>query len=265
MGKIFLIIINIIFMLLGIGLIVTGSMATINTSVVSDEVMPLLNQVIVGGMRMGDAVKSLSVGLIVIGAVILVVAGLGAFGACCEKKVLLIVYAIIVALLWISQIVFVILWFVMGDELESGVKTQLESELNNNYQYDDLTTAAISTSWNHMCMKMECCGVSNVLSTSNDYTTSKWQTGNPTPSQKIPNACCQGVTVISYNSYVNTACTTTVTTGYHKTGCYQAIKDEITAYKWWFVGFGITLLILQIIAIVAACLICKQTRKDMVV
>ncbi|XP_069115213.1 tetraspanin-9-like isoform X3 [Argopecten irradians] len=263
LGMVFLIIINIIFMLLGLGLMIPGILVQVNVDIVNEKVMPLLNQLSLGGLTFGNAANGLSVTLIVLGTFILLVAGLGAFGACCKNRCMLVVYAIIVAIFWIAQIVIVILWFVMRDNLESEAKNQLISQLHNNYKNDDLTTHELSTAWNYLSMELQCCGVNAVTGATNDYDGSVWQAG--TPSAQIPKACC-GATVSDYTSYSNAACTDTVTSGFYTKGCYQAIYDKVMAYSNWFIGVGITLLVIEICAIIAACLICKQAGdKDMMV
>ncbi|XP_060082818.1 CD63 antigen-like [Ylistrum balloti] len=262
-GMLFLIILNIIFMLLGLGLMIPGILVQVNVDIVNDKVMPLLNQVSLGGLTFGDAANGLSVTLIVLGAFILLVAGLGAFGACCKNRCMLVIYAIIVALFWIAEVVIVILWFVMRGNLESEAKSQLLSQLHNNYKNDDLTTHEISTSWNYLFMELQCCGVNAVESTTNDFDSSVWQSGSPTA--QIPKGCC-GATVSDYTSFSQASCTDTVTSGYYTKGCYQAVYDKIMTYSNWFIGIGITLLVVEICAIIAACLICKQVGdKDMVV
>ncbi|XP_021349411.1 CD63 antigen-like [Mizuhopecten yessoensis] len=262
-GMLFLIVINIIFMLLGLGLMIPGILVQVDVDIVNDKVMPLLNQVTLGGLTFGNAANGLSLTLIILGAFILLVAGLGAFGACCKNRCMLVVYAIIVALFWIAEIVIVILWFVMRDNLESTAKSQLVSQLDNNYKYDDLTSHEISTAWNYLSIELKCCGVNAVTGATNDYDSSEWQAGTPTG--QIPKACC-GATVSDYTTFNNAACTDTVTSGYYGTGCYQAVKDKVMSYSNWFIGIGITLLVVEICAIIFACLICKQIgNKDMMV
>ncbi|XP_033758862.1 tetraspanin-9-like isoform X2 [Pecten maximus] len=257
-GMLFLIIINIIFMLLGLGLLIPGILVQVNVDIVNDKVMPLLNQLSLGGLTFGNAANGLSVTLIILGAFILLVAALGAFGACCKNRCMLVVYAIIVAVFWIAQIVIVILWFVMRGKLESEAKAQLLSQLQNNYKHDDLTSHELSTAWNYLSIELKCCGVDAVTSATNDYDGSVWQAGTPTA--QIPKACC-GATVSDYTTYSNAACTDTVTSGYYATGCYQAVYDKVMTYSNWFIGVGITLLVIEIICMGSVIMLVKESGR----
>ena len=62
---------------------------------------------------------------------------------------------------------------------------------------------------------MSCCAVNGVTGTTNDFDNSAWITSGAAGSKQIPTACCIGVTDATYSSYTNTACTNSVTSGYH--------------------------------------------------
>ncbi|VDI67216.1 tetraspanin-18, partial [Mytilus galloprovincialis] len=80
----------------------------------------------------------------------------------------------------------------------NSLKSELKSALLNKYSHDDLTSSEVSTSWNYLFIKLECCGVDAVTSATNDFDSTSWQTGSP--NTDIPLGCCPGVTIESYLS-----------------------------------------------------------------
>lgn len=67
---------------MGLGLLIAG--------VLADHIKPLLDSILVGSFEAGSLVKNLSTLIIVIGAFILLIAGLGLFGTCCQNKRMLV-------------------------------------------------------------------------------------------------------------------------------------------------------------------------------
>nr|XP_034304312.1 uncharacterized protein LOC117681898 [Crassostrea gigas] len=91
LGMAFLIGINVVFFLMGLGLAIAGGLALSNLSNINtDHIKPLLDSIKVGSFQVGSMVNSLSILIIVIGVFILVVSGLGLFGACCQNKCMLV-------------------------------------------------------------------------------------------------------------------------------------------------------------------------------
>lgn len=66
----------------------------VGASAISDEVKPALNKISISGFQFGDLVDNLSIVFIVIGAFLLLVAGLGLFGACCEAECMLVTVSV---------------------------------------------------------------------------------------------------------------------------------------------------------------------------
>lgn len=260
-AKVFLIVLNVIFMLFGIAVLVPAILVQIDVGLTKDEIKPLLNNISIGGLSLGNLVDSLSITFICIGVFITIVAGLGAFGACCKNRCLLMIYAIIVLLLFIMQITVIALWFTMRNEFESRVKSELKTQLNS-YTNADLSSHEISTSWNYLFIYLSCCGVNTVTGTTNDFDTSTWITGGNAGSDQIPIFCCNGVTASNYNTTTNTACTQTVTSGqYHGTGCYDAAYNLVTRYSTIFIAIIVIIFVLELLAVIFAISMCRQLGK----
>jgi len=72
--------------------LIVGILVIADVALINDKIMPLLNQISFGsGMNLGTTANSLTIMMIVFGVIICVIAGLGACGACCENRLLLII------------------------------------------------------------------------------------------------------------------------------------------------------------------------------
>lgn len=267
LGKVFLILINIIFFLLGLGLLIVGALMKANVKIVTDEVKPALNTVTVSSYKLGDLADNLSVVFIVIGVFIFIVAGLGLFGACCQNRCMLVTYAILVLILFIAKIAAIALWFTMQGEVEDKVKSEMLKSLQTHFTDDSLETGSeISKSWNYMFLTLDCCAINKVTSATNDFDSSPWCTVTgkscETGSKQIPGTCCVGVDASSYTTAPSTC--TDATSGYNTMGCYDALKAEIDSYSTPVIGVGITILVIELLAVIFAFVICKQTGEEVV-
>lgn len=268
-SKYVLIVVNIIFILLGLGLLIPGILVVVNDDGINDNILPALQQVDFGVSNFGDLAKGLSITLIVMGSFVLVLSMMGACGACCESKLLLVVYIIVVGILFLGKLVIVILWIVFKADVESKLREELKIGLKK-FTNDDLTTHEVSTGWNYLNMNFECCGIDAVtaLSTGNDYTTTAWYA---TASNEVPISCCPGVTSSSYlaaSASGGNTCTSakgTLPVGHYSKGCYDALKDFANTYSIAFICVGVFILLVEIAAIIFACSLCKNIGKDHVV
>ncbi|XP_069124326.1 tetraspanin-18B-like [Argopecten irradians] len=258
LAKFILITVNVVFIILSIGLMVPGILVQLNNSFFNDNILPLLNQLSFGGVSLGQATTSLSVALIALGAAILILSFLGVCGVCCGSRLLLSVYAGIVAVILTGQLTIAIFWIVLKNDLETKVKEELLSQLINNYHADDLTSHQFSTSWNYLFIQLSCCGVNDVTGTTNDFDNSVWQ--GTAPSAHIPKSCC-GATLSDYTTFSNSACTDTVTSGYYSTGCYNAMKNILLTYSDIFIGIGVAIITIETLAIVSAICVCKNINR----
>lgn len=267
LGKVFLILINIIFFLLGLGLLIVGALMKANVKIVTDEVKPALNTVTVSSYKLGDLADNLSVVFIVIGVFIFIVAGLGLFGACCQNRCMLVTYAILVLILFIAKIAAIALWFTMQGEVEDKVKNEMLTSLQTHFTDDSVDTGSeVSRSWNYMFMTLDCCAINKVTSGTNDFDQSPWCTATgkscKDSSAEVPRTCCVDVDASTYTTAA-APCTTGVS-GYNTMGCYDALKAEIDSYSTPVIGVGITILVIELLAVIFAFVICKQTGEEVV-
>ncbi|XP_048773380.2 tetraspanin-9-like isoform X2 [Ostrea edulis] len=259
-GKVFLVVINLIFLLLGIGLLAAGVLVKVNA--VSSDVTPALNEVSVAGFDLGDLANNLSILFIVVGAFIVVVSGLGLVGACCEVRCMLVVYAILVLILLIMKIAAVVLWFQMRNEFNEELKAVMKKSLDSSFINDTLDSSnAISNAWNYVFLLIDCCGING---TENEFEDTPWcNSVNSTChdiNAKIPRTCCTGV---DDSNYLNAdAVCYQQAKSYNTKGCFEAVKDLISSYGTAFIAISICIIVVELLAVVFAFVICRQAGSD---
>lgn len=262
-GTVFLVIINIIFFLMGLGLVIAGALALTDVSNINtDHIKPLLDSIPVGSFEAGNLVKNLSTLIIVIGAFILLIAGLGLFGACCQNKFMLVTYAVLVLILLVMKIAVIILWFTMKNTVENEVKDKLFVSLKDNYKEDTLTNSnSISNAWNYMFMTLDCCGVNPVVSTKNDFDSTYWCNDDGSclaAVSNIPKTCCLNVDENTYTT-APIACHSNVDTGtYNTKGCYDALKEKLLSQSPSIIGVMVTVIVIEVLAVIFAFWVCCQ-------
>ncbi|XP_048776319.2 tetraspanin-9-like [Ostrea edulis] len=258
-GKVFLISINIIFLLLGIGLSITGILARINA--LPNEILPALDTVQVAGNNMADLFKNISILVAILGACVTLVAGLGLFGACCEVKCLLITYAILVLIFLVMKIAAIVVWFQLKDELNPSTKDKLLEVLQKNFIDDSLnSTSKISNAWNLVFLMLDCCGVNPVEGSTNDFDLTPWCTTNGTchrTNAQIPRSCCNGVDETNFTK-ASRSCFFNVS-NYHTQGCFERLQELIKTYSTPAIGILFTVVIIMLLAVVCAFVLCNQT------
>lgn len=258
--KIFLVVVNLLFMLLGLGLLIPGILMLVDVDVINDQILPLLQQLSFGALNVGDLAKGLSLTLIVFGAFVLIVSMFGCCGAFCQQRICLVVYAAFVLIFFLAKLIVVILWFVWNDKIQTWMKTQLLSQLHNNYKNNDLTSHEISSAWNYMFMSLSCCGVNRVTGTTNDFDSSVWIAS--AGSKHIPTFCCSGVTASNYATYSDTSCTDSVTANFYTKGCYEATYDLLSSYSTAFIAILVIILLVELVAFIGSIVIIKQGGED---
>ncbi|XP_052060168.1 tetraspanin-9-like isoform X2 [Mytilus californianus] len=268
-ATIILIGINVIFFLLGLGIIIPGILLLVDNEAINDKIIPLFKELSLGSTNFGDLAKNLPIALISLGSLVLVISVIGLLGTCCCKiRCFLMVYAIIVIILLIGKVVVLALWYFMNDKFTTTIKDEMLKNLKAKYTNDDLTSNEISTSWNQLQLAFECCAINAVTSATNDFDNTTWQTGSPPPSTDIPISCCPGVTSSNYTAAAATnplcpSLTTVAPSGQYSKGCYDAIYDFIKGYSLWFYIGGPILFLIEISGIVCAFyLFCKNDKED---
>ncbi|XP_061193062.1 tetraspanin-18B-like [Saccostrea echinata] len=262
-GKWFLVALNILFFLLGLGLLATGALVNINA--VFEEVLPTLNKVQVVGNNFGDLLNSISILVIIIGIFVALVAGLGLFGACCENKFMLIGYAILLLILVIMETTTVVFLSKMS-MFNDKIKGAMLRELQKKFIDDSFNTSnAFSNGWNYIFLKYDCCGVNPVRGPNNDFDETPWckQKGECYMNNaQIPKACCIGVDESNFESNATASCYSDVSGNYKTKGCYDRLQEFIQKYSRPAIGVSAVVIVIEILAFVCAIILCKGKSES---
>ncbi|XP_062576303.1 CD82 antigen-like isoform X2 [Saccostrea cucullata] len=238
-GKWFLIVLNIIFFLLGIGLLVAGIIFKINAVFV--EVLPTLNKVQVVGNNLGDLLNSVSILVIIIGIFVALVAGFGLFGVYCKKKTLLIVF-------------------------NERIKNAMLGMLQKNFIDDSFnTTNALSNGWNYIFLRYDCCAVNPVNGPNNDFDETPWckEKGECfLNNAQIPKTCCDGVDESDFETKAPADCFSFATDDYKTKGCFDRLQEFIQKYSTPAIGVSVVGITLEILAFVFAIVLCRQIGQE---
>lgn len=143
--------------------------------------------------------------------------------------------------------------------VETEIKHEMIEALKDGFKNDTITTEhSISNAWNHLFMKLECCGVNSVVSTTNDFDDTPWCTSSGTclkTGLQIPRTCCKNVDESSY-IFAPSHCYAKIVRGtYNDKGCYDELKDKLLSLKPWIIG-GVVLL--EIFAVALAIMVRRQ-------
>lgn len=143
---------NVLFTLIGIGLIASGAYVQINLKGYSD---------IIGGHFSAAAIF-----LIVLGVLIFMIAAFGCCGAYKENYCCIMTFAVILIIICICELAAGIAGFVYKDKVDEKVRNLMEETIKNGKANAD---------WDKVQEEFKCCGVVNA---------SDWN--------NIPSSCCPG-------------------------------------------------------------------------
>ncbi|XP_065845152.1 tetraspanin-11-like [Oscarella lobularis] len=168
--------------------------------------------------------------LIAAGCLITLLGFLGCIGACCESRIALLIFAVLLCLTFIVEIVAGILAAVYRDKVEDTLTESLEKTIK---EYN--TSDPVRKAWDTIQEKFSCCGVNG---------TSDWNMYG----MSIPDSCCKTMS--------GSTCTV-----YYAIGCkpefQKFIEDNLIAVA----GIGIALALIQIMGIIFACCLASALKS----
>lgn len=264
-GRVFLVVVNTLFTILGFALLVVGCLVKFKEDLVTKYAKELFKVIKLDSAdyNLDELLSSSAVVFIIVGVVILIVGVLGCFGACCGWRVFLVIYAIIVFLVLIAEIAGVVLAALMKKDVDSVVKKGMKKSIADYYK-GDLSQEPVSLAWNSLLIEFDCCGVDNYMDFMNATNWNKTYNGQ-TLDLKTPLSCCIGIEGefpdIKYPADTTCATNPTDTKSNWKKGCYSAIEDFINKYSNIFIGIGVVVAIFEILCIVFAIIVCRNVEE----
>lgn len=176
-------------------------------------------------------VNAAAILIIVVGAIIFFIAGFGCCGAIKENYVCTMVFAVLLAVIFIFELAGGIAGFVMRDELKNEVEGKMIDAEANYYSQE-----GVRKSWDAVQKEFHCCGVK---------TSAEWKKFNQT---YFPESCCEKEKPCKTDIYSD-PCLDKFT---------EFVKENIMKIG----GVGIGLAFIQIVGIIFACCLARAIRKE---
>ncbi|XP_071492703.1 tetraspanin-9-like [Diadema antillarum] len=210
--KCFLYFLDIVFLLSGVGLFITGIHVLVGvTSGAYASLLP------------GISYMHAAYILIILGVFIIVVSIVGCIAAIRESVCCLLVFyfmVVIVICLEVSAIIIAFAGLHLHDDMADYVRASMKRGL---YLYTDPDYTEMKTAWDSLQEDAQCCGVSSPQD---------WEITGGFPPGTVPNSCCSGP---------EGACIT-----HYEEGCEDIIMAEL---RDWLVLIGVVCLIFVIIQV----------------
>ncbi|KAH9504220.1 hypothetical protein Btru_064395 [Bulinus truncatus] len=219
-----------------------------------------------------DAGQALSLGAIIFGAFIFVLAIMGLIGGCCKVKCLLVFYAIIVLILLLAEIAVVIFVGVTAEKIEDETKKELGKKLLNVSYTEEFDLNADKNkdikTWSLVFKTLKCCGVNNT----HDFDLIPFYSSHRPPNYSnksvnyVPITCCkdydfekkENLTLESTWNKYKTCLDASDVSKYYTDGCVDKVVNVVTGNKWIFIGVGIAIFVIELLVIAMSFYLCSR-------
>lgn len=170
---------------------------------------------------------------------------LGLVGLKCQIKWLLIMYAGLLVLVWMAELVIGMLGYVYYEEVEDDLSRKLLPKVLNSYGLDSFTK-----DFDVIQSKYKCCGISSP----DDWNSSWWQQ-DFWSRRPVPDSCCK---TISFNCGASTH-----PSNIDYTGCVHPLSDEMKGRLLVLAALGLGFSILQVFGLIyTLCLVGKLKTHE---
>lgn len=218
-----------------------------------------------------------------LGGFIALMSFLGFLGACAESSCFLWLYSAILILSVGAEIVCAVLVAVKKEKIDTclkcSMKHQVETQYNNtNFESgaeyrtkDHNTTTLLTKAWDAMQVSMKCCGASGP----HDYRLSAWrnQTIEKSTPKQVPPTCCILSNSDPEHPHPNNGRTCQAEAGLfpdgatkaeflYTAGCHYKFRKWVEDNIWIVVGILIGVILFQVVACIAACLLLGFYRRE---
>lgn len=286
-AKVFLIIINLLFFLLGLLMLAFGIALVAAPGKCIDAISSLGENDFDNFKNASDGyifdlVRAVGIFMIVLGGVVAIIAFFGFFGACCENRCMLITYVVILVIIILAEIALIIFAAVFPDKFEKAGKKAFYNSLKAEFKHDfnvtggsfrdNSNTGKTENVWNAIQWSLKCCGVYNYLDYSNytDWTKATCDGAPCATPTIVPLSCCKRKDtskwpqqLTDYEDY--SKCLQGNVAAMNQKGCGDAAKDLIKDYGKIAIGIAAGVvgleLILITLALIMACMWSDRSGK----
>ncbi|XP_052806906.1 tetraspanin-1-like [Mya arenaria] len=276
--RVFLIVVNLFFLLLGLALFAAGLFVRFGSEVLNEYVDTVkaeleksastagLGTVDLSGLNLSDMLFGVALGLIFFGIFLIVISVLGTCGSCCKLKILLVTYVVICSLILVVQIIIVGILYGSPDTFHDPAKKTLKDKIQTDYA-GLAGSDVISMAWNVVMQQVGCCGANSYA----DFTGAEnWETDYSSTGSgytlKTPIACCRTLPDSNDLTCADISGATTAN-NYLEEGCYNKVWEQTlgntTIVVASLVGIGVFQLALIVFAVIILCTMREKTgHKD---
>ncbi|CAG5121857.1 unnamed protein product [Candidula unifasciata] len=232
-GKIVLVLVNILILLLSIAMIICGIIVVAGKDIYNsllDKFRTTLEEALnnigvsvdTSNLTFTDIMLPLAYGVIALGVIMGALALLGCIGGCYTLKLVLIVYAIVLLAFFLVQVAIVIVVYADKSAFDGTVKPRIKETLDT---FSDVEGTDPKTMvWNAIMAYEGCCGVDSYEDFKNLKHWPPQQIKNKTVHLITPVMCCK---VKSNN--ITCAERPDESTNWMNTGCYDKLFDLIVS------------------------------------
>lgn len=268
-GRIFLIVTNIIFFLIGLVLFIIGLVAKYSEDTFKGYydgfILQLQSSLSDAGFedvtldfKLSDLAGNLTLALIIGGLILIILTLFGFLGAFKKIKCILFIYASVLFVLLAAQVITMGIFYWKPDMIKVPIKDTLNSTIQSDYAGLNGTNI-VSIGWNVVNLKFSCCGIDNYYDFSNATNWIKDYGGGNV--LLTPLSCC--VTLPSNSSDFTCAqANLTTSTNNYNTGCFDEIWNVVIGNAAITATVLAVCLIMQIIFILTALCMFDDNSTD---
>lgn len=288
--KILLYVLNIVFFIAGGAILAVGIVALVKDDLIYQAVefltgtlsgifdqLKILTSIDLAGLITANAII-----LVVVGGVLFGIGFLGCCGACKKNSCMLTIYSVIVLVVCGAQIGVAVYAVVDASKLEAQIKDGLTIALDKSYKNgirfsgNDIVKPQLGEdiAWDYLQLDLQCCAVNNFT----DYSSSarSWNAtytlpgGSVVDPAKVPPSCCKikNVDAIRDNNITGlqftnlNSCMTTGSSEFtNQAGCYASLREIFTDNQTLIIAIFCLIVIVEIIAVAAACILKAKGEK----
>jgi tetraspanin-18 len=211
---------------------------------------------------------TIAIGLIILGLFLFILAILGCIGACCQVKVIMIVYLVVLLIMFLVQLILVILYAVQG--IDSVIDDTFTDMIEGDYGgIDDFTAASLVM--NVVMVQFKCCGAKNYMDFDNSPNWDNQREFNSqgftiTLEMETPIACCKFEGTLPSVSLIDQQCSIKGTANdlnnNMNTGCVEALADAVNDYNNIILGVFAGILVFQALLIIFVIALLVMKNKE---
>lgn len=193
-SKCVLILFNILTAIIGAALLALGLIIRLGQNHIEwihETIIPLLQRVILGNgssVSFATLLDALTLGIIIVGSILLGISLIGLIGACCESECMLIMYAVFLGIIILAEAASIGVFFIYKDKVVATLSESLKGTIKGYTGSEDALDGGnqITAAWNKLQTEFQCCGAVSYR----DYEEATVWRKDP-PNQVVPVSCCQ--------------------------------------------------------------------------